>query len=140
VEPSKQRSADPADAAKSGFLPIWTRCVSSGLGQTPDRQERPLAEKGCSLHPSRVSEQPTVYIHAAFSSLGINVQSLDIAHYDPAAFGNLVANADTSVGRLNIAYDRGFHVDGYNGATEQPTLEQIIEALEQHKRAARNGS
>lgn len=81
-----------------------------------------------------MSEQPTAYIVAALSSLGITCRALDILSYDMMAFGNLVAKADTSVGELSIVYDRGFFVESQQH--DNDVIEKITEALEHHKKAA----
>lgn len=81
-----------------------------------------------------MSEQPTAYIIAALSSVGITCRALDILSYDPMAFGNLLARAKTSVGELNIVYDRGFFVESKQDDTN--VIEKITKALEHHKKAA----
>lgn len=81
-----------------------------------------------------MSEEPMAYIIAALSSVGITCRTLDISSYDPMMFGNLVAKAETSIGELNIVYDRGFFVAAQQA--DAAILDQIAEALAQHKRAA----
>lgn len=74
------------------------------------------------------------YIIAALSSVGITCRALNISSYDPMVFGNLVAKAETNIGELNIVYDRGFFVEAQQA--NATILDQIAEALAQHKRAA----
>jgi len=80
-----------------------------------------------------MNEEPAAYIIAALSSLGITCWTLDISSYDPMMFGNLVAKAETNIGGLNIIYDRGFYVEARQTVI---ATEQIVEVLEQHKKAA----
>jgi len=85
------------------------------------------------MYNQLMSEEPSTYIIAALSSVGITCQALDISSYDPMVFGNLVAKAETSIGSLSIVYDRGFYVEARQTGTN---IIQIVKALEQHKKAA----
>lgn len=71
------------------------------------------------------------YIIAALSSVGITCRTLDVFSYDPMMFGNLMAEAETSIGKLKIVYDRAFFVEAEQADTT--ILDEIVEALEQHK-------
>ncbi len=82
-----------------------------------------------------VSKASATYINAALSSVGITCRALKILEYNPTVFGNLTAEAETSVGKLRIIYDRAFYVDAQQ-QLEPPTIEHIIDALERHKKAA----
>jgi hypothetical protein len=92
-----------------------------------------LAHNELQMHNRLMSEEPSTYIIAALSSVGITCQALDISSYDPMVFGNLVAKAETSIGSLSIVYDRGFYVEAQQTGTD---IMQIVKALEQHKKAA----
>ena len=81
-----------------------------------------------------MSKDPTAYIVAALSSVGITCQTLDINSYDPMAFGNLEAKAETNICALNIVFDRGFFVESQRADTA--IIEKITEALGQYKKAA----
>lgn len=81
-----------------------------------------------------MSKEPTAYIVAALSSVGIACRTLDINSYDPMAFGNLEARAETNIGALKIVFDRGFFVESQHADTA--IIEKITEALDQHKKAA----
>ena len=77
---------------------------------------------------------PSGYLKAALESVGIVVYSIQLEHYSPEAFGNLVARAETGAGYLRIVYDRGFYVE--TGPTPLPPglISRITAALEAHKR------
>lgn len=92
-----------------------------------------LAHNELQMYNRVMSEEPSTYIIAALSSVGITCQALDISSYAPMAFGNLVAKAETSIGSLSIVYDRGFYVEAQQTGTD---IIQIVKALEQHKKAA----
>lgn len=50
--------------------------------------------------------EPTNYIRRALEAVGLEVDVLELEHYAPEVFGNLVAMAQTNVGELKIIYDQ----------------------------------
>jgi hypothetical protein len=85
-----------------------------------------------------MSDEPANYIRAALCSLGVECGSLRVMRYEPAIFGNLLAEAETDKGGLRIIYDRGFFVELRRWADDALTADRIAEALEQHKIATAN--
>ena len=80
-------------------------------------------------------QQPSAYIEEALSSAGISCTDIRILSYSPSAFGNLVAIAHTSIGLLNIVYDRGFSIDHPQEIVIDTAA--IITALDCHKKMAK---
>ena len=99
----------------------------------------PVATVGFPVHCASMSEAPTAYIHAALVSLGTKCRTIEPSFYDPTGFGNLVAIAETSVGKLRIFYDRGFYVEAHE-RSESANVGQIVDALERHRAVTTNRS
>lgn len=79
--------------------------------------------------------QPASYLRSALQSAGIEVQGLEVTDYSPDVFGDLVAVADTSIGKLKITYDRMFFVEPDRPLHDE-VFSRLIEALEAGKRRA----
>lgn len=79
--------------------------------------------------------QPASYLRVALQSVGLEVRGLEVTDYSPDFFGNLVAYADTSVGKLKITYDRNFYVETDHPMQDE-VLSGVIEALEAGKHRA----
>jgi len=79
--------------------------------------------------------QPAKYLREALQCVGLSVQSLQVTHYSPESFGNLIALADTDIGILKITYDRMFYVDADQPLRNQ-VISDLIEALDSAKRRA----
>lgn len=89
---------------------------------------------------SQMTDDPAAYILAALSSLGVDCRSVRVTRYDPASFGNLLAEAETDRGGLQITYDRGFSVELSGWSDDSISAGRITEALEKHKIAITSGS
>lgn len=67
-----------------------------------------------------MTASPDTIVRAACEAAGLPTSKVSVCHYSPEMFGNFVAVADTSVGRLEITYDRGFYIDA------EPPLEAAL--------------
>jgi len=89
---------------------------------------------------ARVSDEPSTYVRAALSSLGIQCASLTVEGYSPRVFGNFGATAHTEIGMLRIIYDREFYVEADRALPADLSLQRIADTLDRFKRSAANGS
>jgi hypothetical protein len=87
-----------------------------------------------------VSYEPSAYVRAALSSLGIQCASLTIEGYSPRVFGNFGATAETDVGVLRILYDREFYVEADRKLPPDLSIQHIVDTLDRFKRSSSNDS
>jgi hypothetical protein len=58
-----------------------------------------------------MTASPETIVCAACEAAGLPTSNVSVSHYSPETFGNFVAVAHTSVGRLEVTYDRGFYIE-----------------------------